>query len=505
MPLLRAGERVGRWTVGPRIGQGTFSEIFAGSGYTDSRAAASASGSGDGGSASGSAPVPVRCALKVDRPAPRTAGTLQWESDLLVRLQKYPFVPRHYGYLTAADGRTRVLAMQLLGNNISGLRKRQPDGATLPLAAAVHIVLQMLACVEAVHQEGFIHRDLKPSNFVVGATRPTRHQLFVLDFGQSRMYVDDRGGIRPAREAADFRGTSLYSSLHAHQLHDLGRRDDLWMLFYCFIDLARGGLPWRPFKDDRRACELCKAYYMAHPAALVGGLPGDAALLRLHDTLTRTGFADKPDYAGVAAAFKAVLAAATAAGTLYGRTYPPYPPVRYCAAIRHWYNASQTRAHTLPHAPAQAPELVAAVSAHRGTPIAELDGTVGGAGCNKVVAGADRLAEDSEVAAAFDMTPTPLTCDCVLECRGGGWGEWETDTARRPVADVLAVGPDGLSRDSALEGTLLFICCCFLHLRATATHDASPTPTHLLRSCNRIPDRVCGRGGAAAVCGAAGR
>ena len=73
------------------------------------------------------------------------------------------------------------------------------------------------------------------------------------------MYLDDRGGVRPPREQADFRGTSLYSSLHAHQQRDLGRRDDLWSLFYVFVDMARGGLPW---------CVLRGIVRAGHPAGL---------------------------------------------------------------------------------------------------------------------------------------------------------------------------------------------------------------------------------------------
>ena len=55
-----------------RIGAGTFSEVF------------------EGVNVETGAPV----ALKVDRKA---SAALQWESDLLLRLQRYPLVPRHYG------------------------------------------------------------------------------------------------------------------------------------------------------------------------------------------------------------------------------------------------------------------------------------------------------------------------------------------------------------------------------------------------------------------------
>jgi serine/threonine protein kinase len=142
-----------------------------------------------------------------------------------------------------------------------------------------------------------VHRDIKPSNCVFGpgatsslgssgarsgsgsATSGSKRQLYVLDFGQARLYRDEAGGVRPARDSAEFRGTSLYSSLHAHQLKDLGRRDDVWSVMYCVIDMARGGLPWRAAKDDRSTCEGLKAYYAEHPDELVAGLPGAAHLL----------------------------------------------------------------------------------------------------------------------------------------------------------------------------------------------------------------------------------
>ena len=177
----------------------------------------------------------------------------------------------------------KVLAMQLLGNNVSAVRKRQVHGL-LPFGAAGHICLQMMSCLEAVHAEGFLHRDVKPSNFVTSAAAGHSHgnQLFVLDFGQSRMYLDDRGAVRPPRPTADFRGTSLYSSLHAHEQRDLGRRDDLWSLFYVFVDMARGGLPWRVVRDDRSLCGSLKAYYRTRPSVLLEGFPGFDHLMAWH-------------------------------------------------------------------------------------------------------------------------------------------------------------------------------------------------------------------------------
>lgn len=45
-------------------------------------------------------------------------------------------------------------------------------------------------------------------------------------------------------------------------------------VFYCLLDMVRGGLPWRAAKEDRPTCEALKAYYVAHPDELTSGLPG---------------------------------------------------------------------------------------------------------------------------------------------------------------------------------------------------------------------------------------
>lgn len=63
-----------------------------------------------------------------------------------------------------------------------------------------------------------------------------------------------------ARECTEFRGTSMYASLNSHYHMDLGRRDDLWSLFYVLVDLLRGA-PWRAFqgkKNGRQESQKCK-------------------------------------------------------------------------------------------------------------------------------------------------------------------------------------------------------------------------------------------------------
>lgn len=128
--LLQIGDLVGGlWEVDSKVGFGTYSEIY-GAVHVATR---------------------QRAALKIDRPSAK--DSLSWEASILQKLQKYPLVARHYGiYETDGPRSMKVLAMSMLGSNVSLLRKRQPDGL-LPFGAALHIGLQMLASVEAVHTE----------------------------------------------------------------------------------------------------------------------------------------------------------------------------------------------------------------------------------------------------------------------------------------------------------------------------------------------------------------
>lgn len=52
----------------------------------------------------------------------------------------------------------------------------------------------------------------------------------------------------------------MYASLNTHMHMDMGRRDDLWSLFYVMVDMLRG-VPWRVFQgkaDGRQQCQRSK-------------------------------------------------------------------------------------------------------------------------------------------------------------------------------------------------------------------------------------------------------
>ena len=103
------------------------------------------------------------------------------------------------------------IVMELLGNNLSNLKKSMGLGFTDTYA--YDILIQMLNCIENVHSKGYIHRDIKPSNFVICNQEK---KVYIVDFGLAKLHLNKMGEAYPERKNADFRGTIAFASMNAH-------------------------------------------------------------------------------------------------------------------------------------------------------------------------------------------------------------------------------------------------------------------------------------------------
>ncbi len=72
-----------------------------------------------------------------------------------------------------------------------------------------------MTAIENTHNKGLIHRDIKPSNFAVGIGKD-KNKVFLIDFGISKVYMNQDGSLIPPRSNTEFRGTISYASLNAH-------------------------------------------------------------------------------------------------------------------------------------------------------------------------------------------------------------------------------------------------------------------------------------------------
>jgi tau tubulin kinase len=116
-------------------------------------------------------------------------------------------------------------------------------------------------------------------------------RIYLIDFGLARKYRIPTGEIRPPRKSAGFRGTARYASINSHKSKELGRRDDLWSVFYVLVEFALGTLPWRKMKDKDAIGGLKEKYTTKE---LVKDLPKEFSLFL--ESLQKLGYADDPDY-----------------------------------------------------------------------------------------------------------------------------------------------------------------------------------------------------------------
>eukprot|EP01087_Luapelamoeba_hula_P019133 TRINITY_DN6297_c0_g1_i3.p1 TRINITY_DN6297_c0_g1~~TRINITY_DN6297_c0_g1_i3.p1 ORF type:complete len:863 (+),score=103.72 TRINITY_DN6297_c0_g1_i3:290-2878(+) len=265
-PLLTANDIIkGRWKIIRKIGQGSFGEIYSG----------------------GDIHTNELVAIKVERVDSRRK-VLKLEVAVLKKLQICPWVVQFKTCGRHND--VNYMVMELLGSNLSELRRKQTN-QKFSMLTTCKLGVQMLRAIQSVHELGFLHRDIKPGNFAMGLGPEKRNTAFMIDFGLARKYVFASGEIRPPRDSAGFRGTARYASIGSHESKDLGRRDDLWSLFYLLIEFATGSLPWRRIKDKDKVGEMKKKL---NHVQLVADLPDEFAKFMKH--LQGLEFSDRPDY-----------------------------------------------------------------------------------------------------------------------------------------------------------------------------------------------------------------
>lgn len=212
---------------------------------------------------------------------------LKLEVIALKKLQECSYVVRYIH--SGRENDYNFLVMEKLGSNLAELRKKMP-GQKFSMCTSLKLVIQMVEGLEGIHKLSHIHRDVKPSNFVIGR-HSKKHLIYIIDFGLARKYKLPSGEIRPPRSHAGFRGTARYASINSHKCRELGRRDDLWSVFYVLLEFTMGQLPWRKLKSKEQIGELKEKLTNAK---LVKDLPDEFRLFMEH--LQSLGYADEPDY-----------------------------------------------------------------------------------------------------------------------------------------------------------------------------------------------------------------
>uniref|UniRef100_A0A915DML9 Protein kinase domain-containing protein n=1 Tax=Ditylenchus dipsaci TaxID=166011 RepID=A0A915DML9_9BILA len=103
--------------------------------------------------------------------------------------------------------------------------------------------IQTIQAIRELHTKcRYVCRDVKPSNFVIGLGEMKR-QIYIIDFGLCRKYLDRFNNVLQSRGKCHFR-------------MDLGRKDDIESWFYMLVEATTGRLPWQN-ERDREKC-ICR-------------------------------------------------------------------------------------------------------------------------------------------------------------------------------------------------------------------------------------------------------
>ena len=169
---------------------------------------------------------------------------LFFECKLYMALQGGIGIPKFHW--VGGQGDYNILIIDLLGQSTEDLFiycKRK-----FTLLTTLMLGDQMLSIIEFLHSRNIIHRDVKPDNFLMG--RGTKkHQVYVIDFGLSKFYRDQRTGLHiPYKEGKSLTGTPRFASINTHLGIEQSRRDDIEALGYILVYFMKGNLPWQGIK-----------------------------------------------------------------------------------------------------------------------------------------------------------------------------------------------------------------------------------------------------------------
>lgn len=177
---------------------------------------------------------------------------------------------QHPNVVTVTDfGRTRAGRPFLVTERLHGRTLTEELNARryLPVAEAIEIVIQVLAGLEAAHQQGIVHRDVKLANIFLCDATPTSPRLAkLLDFGLAKMTAS-HSLQRTAPEYATKKGTVLGTPRFLAP-EQVGRgvidaRTDVYSAGLVLYTLVAGRGPFAHLRDTN---ELIKAHLIETPA-----------------------------------------------------------------------------------------------------------------------------------------------------------------------------------------------------------------------------------------------
>ena len=219
---LEPGDRVGRYQINRKLGQGSFGIVFEALDTNLDRL------------------VAVKVLSPNHAIDPKIVRRFVQEGRAAARVN-------HPGIVTVLDcgeeNGTAYIAMELLAGE--SLAQRLARSGALSLLDAMEVGRQVAAALHAAHELGVVHRDLKPDNIFLTPDPATAsgERIKVLDFGLAKLrVVHDAGDHTQSNQAF---GTPRYMAPEqARSAGDVDRRADIYALGCILFELVCGRSPF---------------------------------------------------------------------------------------------------------------------------------------------------------------------------------------------------------------------------------------------------------------------
>ena len=145
-------------------------------------------------------------------------NTLQKESAFLSKLKGIKGIPELKWFGVEHD--FYIIVLPILGLDLARHVKRY---GAMDLLRVIDIAEQLLTTIEHMHSKGIIHRDIKPENILFGKNSDAAN-VYLLDFGISKYYIEFDGKLIPKLINKPFVGTLRYASVNSHFGIELSRK-----------------------------------------------------------------------------------------------------------------------------------------------------------------------------------------------------------------------------------------------------------------------------------------
>ena len=222
--LLAPGERVGRYVVRERLGEGGFAEVYL---------------------AEQTEPVRRQVALKIIKLGMDTKQVIaRFEAERqALAMMDHPNVAKVFDAGASETGRPYFVMEYVAGTPIN----EYCDRHRVNINGRLHLFMQVCEAVQHAHQKGIIHRDLKPSNVLV-AVKEGEPLVKVIDFGVAKAISQRLTENTIYTEQGQLIGTPEYMSPEQAEMttENIDTRSDIYSLGVLLYELLVGALPFDP-------------------------------------------------------------------------------------------------------------------------------------------------------------------------------------------------------------------------------------------------------------------